>query len=146
MRLAVILFSVVLLSSCSSLESASKQASSLVSLDSLIGKNWQLSKLVGVDNLSSVFGGGLPSLNFSGDGKVSGSDGCNNFSGAVPTDALMNGKLDMSTLASTRRACDFKRPDALNNAFKNVSSFSLKDNKLQLLDSAKGLLAEYIAK
>jgi heat shock protein HslJ len=146
MRLAIILFSVLTLSACSSLESASKQASSLVNLDSLIGKNWQLSKLVGEDNLSSVFGGGLPSLNFTGDGKVSGSDGCNNFSGAVPKDDLMQGKLDLSSLGSTRKACDFKGPDALNSAFKNASSFSLKDNKLQLLDSAKGLLAEYVAK
>ena len=117
------------------------------SLTSLLGTNWELSSLAGIGNLGDSFKEGLPQLNFSNDGRISGTDGCNNISGGVTAEDLAAGKLDLSKLASTRRACgDDNGSNALQNAFQNTSSFNLKDNKLQLLSAGQSVLAEYIQK
>jgi len=118
------------------------KSKSATDLTSLFGVDWNLSSLTGVADLAASFDEGIPVLNFQENGKLSGTDGCNNISGMVSLDDLKAGKLDLSRLASTRRACSFKGPDAFQNALRNTTSYKLEDDKLQLLSSSQAVLAE----
>lgn len=74
----------------------------------LLGKidgEWLLEKLGGKD-VASMLGQGMkaPSLNFGKDGSISGFSGVNRLMGSVKAEDLMQGKLDLSRLASTKMA------------------------------------------
>lgn len=121
--------------------------SNLGSLGSLVQNPWVLQSLGGVSDLTSMFGGKLPSLNFSKDGKVSGNDGCNNLTGSMATDMLISGKLDFSKLASTKMACpDSKGSDAFNEMLGKATNFNINDNVLSLLDQDGSSLASFVPK
>ncbi len=65
--------------------------------------------------------------------KVFGSDGCNNYSGAIKK--ASDSELKFSPLVSTRKMCrNMEVPDAFNKAISKVSSYQLDGLKLTLLN------------
>lgn len=117
------------LSSCSSV-------SSLNPMQLLTGNNWVLSSLMG-GGLDMFSGGGLPSLGFGDDGKLTGSTGCNSFSGNFE----MNGtNLNLDPGAMTKKACPGEGENEFLDALKQVSNFKVSKDKLTLLDGASELM------
>jgi heat shock protein HslJ len=64
----------------------------------LDGTNWQL---LGLGSVGAVEGA-QPTLSFSADGKVSGSGGCNNYTGTVTTSGMA---IKFTGLAATKKSC-----------------------------------------
>ncbi len=64
----------------------------------LAGTNWQLLQL----GPNGAMSENLPTLSFSADGKVSGSGGCNTFSGPVTISGMA---IKFGPLAATKKAC-----------------------------------------
>ena len=75
----------------------------------LAGTNWQLLQLGPNGALSE----NLPTLSFSNDGKVSGSGGCNTFSGPVTISGMA---IKFGPLAATKKACS-EQVDAQEAAY-----------------------------
>ncbi len=72
--------------------------------------------------------------------EIKGNTSCNRFSAKI---AISNNKVKISDLSSTEMACrDMEVQNAFLEALKNISSFTLKENKLQLLDENQQLLIE----
>lgn len=99
----------------------------------MIGVTWQLSGFQKGGAAIDVAGGGL-TIQFSADGNVSGSAGCNNFVGGFTAGEA--GKLTLGTLASTKRLCT---PDSVNArendylmALQGVTDYSLSGGQLTL--------------
>lgn len=136
MKNVLILFLAVAMMSCNS-------KSKLSGLSSIIQNPWELSELMGNLDFGSLFGDQIPFLNFSGDGKVNGSDGCNNLMGNVGTDILNEGKLDLSQLASTQMACPQDGPDLFNQMLGQVKGFNITDGLLNLTDEVGNKLAAF---
>lgn len=103
-RLVPLLVSALLLSACSSTpgpSSASQQGSSDSSLSgAIVEQRWNL-LLMGTDERLSM--PETPFFQISGDGSVSGHDGCNRFTGSVTLGE--NQRIEFSELATTRMAC-----------------------------------------
>ena len=78
-------------------------------------------------------------LNFSEtDNKVSGHSGCNNFSGTYTVDG---DKISISQLAATRKYCpNLDSEQKLLTALTSATSFSIKENVLQLRNANKMLV------
>lgn len=106
---------------------------------SLTGTSWQLAELGGQP-------GGKQSLNFDASkGMVSGSGGCNNFTGAYQ----WSGKsLKMGPLASTRRACmddaSGKQENAYLQALDATRTWRV-EGKTLILSGDSGQLARFTA-
>ena len=72
--------------------------------------------------------------------EINGNTSCNRFSAKI---AVKNNKLEISELSSTEMLCkDMDVESAFLEALKSVSSYTLKEEKLQLLDENKKLLIE----
>ncbi|AWW31444.1 META domain-containing protein [Echinicola strongylocentroti] len=124
----LLLFLFLGFSSCSSV-------SNLNPLQMLTGNNWVLSSLMGGG--LDMFSGGLPSLGFTDDGKLSGSTGCNSFSGGYE----LNGTdINLNPGAMTKKACPGNGENQFIDALKNVSNFKVGKDKLTLLDGASELM------
>ncbi|WP_186757578.1 META domain-containing protein [Echinicola salinicaeni] len=115
-------------SSCSSV-------SNLNPLDLLTGNNWVLSSLMGGG--LDMFSGALPSLNFSENGGLTGSTGCNSFNGNFQ---LSGTGINLDPGAMTRKACPGDGENQFLSALKNVSKFKVAQDKLTLLDGAQELM------
>jgi len=108
----------------------------------MVGVNWQLAAFQQGGKAVDV-GTGL-TLEFSADGHVSGSGGCNSFNGDYTAGA--NGQLTISKLASTLKICS---PDEVNTretayfqALEAVATYALEgSSKLTLTTSAKDTLS-----
>jgi len=101
---------------------------------SLYGPQWKLASLDGVAPPESQ----TPTLLFGEDGKMSGSGGCNRFTGNY---TQKNGQLQTGNIAATKMAC---KGDNLENPFfaalsDNNFELQLKENRL-MLTSAKHTL------
>lgn len=84
-----------------------------------------------------MFSGGLPSLGFTDDGKLTGSTGCNSFSGGYE----LNGtNINLNPGAMTKKACPGNGENQFLDALKNVSNFKVGKDKLTLLDGASELM------
>nr|WP_232060315.1 META domain-containing protein [Halomonas hydrothermalis] len=112
--------SALLISACSSTsEQESTAAPENVSLSGpIVDQRWNL-LLVGTDERVSL--PNTPFFQIGRDGSVSGSDGCNQFTGSVSLGE--NQRIEFSQLASTRMACpnmeDAKRvTDMLDTAYR----------------------------
>jgi heat shock protein HslJ len=91
------------------------QSGAASAVGDMLGKidgEWVLDKLGGKD-IASMLGQGMkaPNLNFGKDGSVSGFSGVNRLAGSVNPEDLLQGKLDLSRLASTKMA---GTPEAMN--------------------------------
>jgi heat shock protein HslJ len=108
----------------------------------LIGKVWSLSELAGK---SLVTGSGI-TAQFSSDGKVSGSAGCNRYSGSYTVSG--NTITFPAPLASTMMMCDTAVMDqetAYLNALSQAQTYSVKTDQLTFFDSAGSTLGVYNA-
>jgi len=83
---------------------------------------------------SSVTDASKTELRFGGDGKVSGSTGCNNFTGSA---TIEGANVAFSPLAATRKACDqalMEQEGRIFGALQSVKSFAFAvDGRLNLL-------------
>jgi heat shock protein HslJ len=120
--------------------------SKLNTASKLVKNKWVLSSLTGSPDLGKLFGSNLPSLSFTKDGKISGSDGCNSLAGSIPPDLMSSGKLDLSKLSSTRKACNNEEgAKSLLGALTKTKNFKIDDNILNLLDGDGNNLASFIS-
>lgn len=72
--------------------------------------------------------------------EINGNTSCNRFSGKI---RVTNTKVEISKLSSTEMACrDTEVESAFLEALKRISYYSLKEDKLQLLDENQELLIE----
>ncbi|HUH28540.1 DUF4377 domain-containing protein [Gelidibacter sp.] len=72
--------------------------------------------------------------------EISGNTSCNRFSAKI---VVTDNKVDISELSSTEMICrDIEVETAFLDALANVTSYTLKDDKLQLLNDNKELLIE----
>ncbi len=102
---------------------------------SVTGKDWQLTMVVDGDKMLSPTAPVVASANFAGDGKVSGSNGCNSYFGTYTQNAE---NLTFSPLGATRMACINTGMDvenAFNNATGQVANWQISDGMLVLSDS-----------
>jgi heat shock protein HslJ len=84
-------------------------ASAPLSNPDLVGTDWALGDFPG-----QVLGDVRPTIAFSGDGTVSGTGGCNTFSGTYTTDGS---KLTFGPLAATQKACSPEAVSTLEGAY-----------------------------
>jgi len=108
----------------------------------LTGNSWTLSELSG----NALVSGSVITAQFSTDGKVSGSAGCNRYSGSYTTSG---NKISFpSPMASTMMMCDSAVMDqetAYLNALSNVKTYSVKNDQLTLFGSDGTTLGVYKA-
>ena len=99
---------------------------------SLSGATWRIYDMTG----GSVADAAKTELRIDPDGKVSGSTGCNRFTGSA---TIVGTSLAFAPLATTRMICDpalMTQEKGILAAFHSVTSFALvEDGKLNLLDA-----------
>ncbi|MFC1466661.1 MAG: META domain-containing protein [Candidatus Brachytrichaceae bacterium NZ_4S206] len=105
----------------------------------LAGTSWTLTTLGGQPTLQ----GATATLNFGADGRASGTDGCNAFSGGyeVSGDALTFGPL-----LGTLMACEasvMAQADAFRNALEQTARFTVANDALTLQDANGAALATF---
>ncbi len=125
---------IIALSACS----ASQQGSG----GDLTGSVWSLTELAGKPLVS---GSGI-TAQFSSDGKVSGSTGCNRYSGSYT--ASGNSIAFPSPLATTMMMCDapvMEQETAYLNALSQAKTYSVKSDQLTLFDDSGSILGVYQA-
>jgi heat shock protein HslJ len=107
----------------------------------LTGQVWALSEL----GRKSVMSGTNISALFTSGGKVSGSAGCNQYTGSY---TASGSSITFSTIASTMMMCDtpvMVQETAYLNALKDAKTYSVKSNQLSLFDASGSTLAVYNA-
>lgn len=107
---------------------------------SLAGSRWVLQRL-GSDALPAA---PLVTLDFSADGRISGSDGCNRYGGSVTVDGdtIRIGR----DLAGTLMACPGAieaRSRAYRDALRDAARFSVDNGRLSLQDESRQTLAVF---
>ena len=106
--------------------------------------NWQATHIFGEAIATQTT---TPNLSLDFDQKeVSGSDGCNNFRGAI--ERIAGSEIKFGTLASTKKLCpDMTVPDQFNKAMNQVAGYEVQENRLVFSDSAgREVLAFALAK
>jgi heat shock protein HslJ len=107
----------------------------------LAGTSWLLSSLNGQPAPADP----AITLSFGTGGQVSGSDGCNRYSGQATIDGTT---LTFGTLATTRRACPapiMEQANAYQTALSQTASYTVTVDQLTLLDTGGQSLAEFAA-
>lgn len=108
---------------------------------SLSGTTWRFYD-IGRDTLADA---SKTELRIDPDGKVSGSTGCNRFTG---TATIAGTNLTFSPLATTRMACEpglMRQESGILAALQSVKSFAfVKDGRLNLLDAGGGPVARLV--
>jgi heat shock protein HslJ len=103
----------------------------------LVGPEWQLSAYNnGRNAVQSVAIGSQPTATFGSDGTISGSGGCNNFSGTYQS---TGSTLSIGPLASTQKACDqpiMDQETAYLAALERTATYRFEDGRLVLVDSS----------
>lgn len=93
---------------------------------------WVLEEFIGKDrsakSLDQRFPNKKPTVTFQ-DNKVSGTNGCNNMTGAYVS---VGNKLTMQNIATTRMMCDGVDENAFNERFNAVNKYEIIDGKLVL--------------
>ncbi|RIK45616.1 MAG: hypothetical protein DCC58_05905 [Chloroflexi bacterium] len=106
----------------------------------LVGTNWGLDELGGADALAGV----SVTMRLTDDGQISGSSGCNRFTGTWQGGS--NRALTIGPVASTLMACS-DPVDAQEQAFlaalENTARYRIDDDELYLLDGSGAVLAEF---
>ena len=143
-NILLLLFTVLLISGCSSgTNKKTKQSPSVSKTDTTLdGSEWFLENLYGQPRLS-----GEPiSLHFAEQGKLSGSAGCNNYSGAYSRSST--GICQFSKITLTEKACQpaliMEQESMLIANLRKVTVCDLLDNKLLLKDEKGTVLATFI--
>ena len=108
----------------------------------LPGTSWVLVELDGAEPV----GDAAPSIAFAEDGTVSGSTGCNTFTGSVTIDGT---SLEFGPLATTRMACADASANEQEQAFllamEEVTSYTIDEDGRLVLEGESPLVFEVAA-
>jgi heat shock protein HslJ len=108
----------------------------------LPGTSWVLVELDGAEPV----GASAPSIVFAEDGTVSGSTGCNTFSGTATIDGS---SIELGPLATTRMACTDEAAGAQEQAFllalDGVTSYTIDEEGRLVLEGGAPLVFEVAA-
>lgn len=107
-------------------------------LSLLTENNWALSSLMGNGLDMNQFAGGIPSLDFLEDGKLSGFSGCNNFSGNF---SLEGTGIKLDPGAMTKKMCPGTGEQDYISALGKVGDLKIGKDKLTLLNGATELMS-----
>ena len=106
----------------------------------LVGTTWTLTTIASGDAVSSVLNGTEVTAAFTADATVSGSAGCNRYSGSY---TWTGDQLSFSPLASTKMACAddvMAQESAFLASMEQVASFAIEGSQLTLADGSGALL------
>jgi heat shock protein HslJ len=107
-------------------------------LTQLGGKEWNVTSLFGKPQDVDEITKGLPSLNFSDNGKLFGSTGCNNFTGSYKLDGT---KLSLDPGAMTKMFCPGDTEQDFLRAINQVTSLKMDGNTLNLLNGTSPVMS-----
>ncbi len=107
-------------------------------LTELGGTEWNVTSLLGKTLNANDLSKGLPSLNFSDNGKLFGSTGCNNFTGSYKLDGT---KLSLDPGAMTKMFCPGSTEQDFLNAINQVTNVKMDGNKLNLLNGTNTVMS-----
>ena len=107
-------------------------------LTQLVGTEWSVTSLLGKSLNAAEITKGLPSLNFSDNGKLFGSTGCNSFTGSYK---LGGTKLSLDPGAMTKMMCSDNTEQDFLNAINQVTNIKQNGNTLDLLNGAKTVMS-----
>jgi heat shock protein HslJ len=107
-------------------------------LTQLVGTEWSVTSLLGKSLNAAEITKGLPSLNFSDNGKLFGSTGCNNFTGSYKLEGT---KLSLDPGAMTKMMCSDNTEQDFLNAINQVTNIKQDGNTLDLLNGAKTVMS-----
>ncbi len=107
-------------------------------LTQLVGTEWSVTSLLGKSLNAADITKGLPSLNFSDNGKLFGSTGCNNFTGSYKLEGT---KLSLDPGAMTKMMCSDNTEQDFLNAINQVTNLKMDGNTLNLLNGAKTVMS-----
>ncbi len=108
----------------------------------LAGTSWQVTMYNnGKEAVVGVITGTKPTVVFGTDGTVSGTGGCNNFSGGA---TVGDGTIKIDPLASTRKACEspegvMAMESALLMALESAATYAISADKLELRTAANAI-------
>lgn len=107
-------------------------------MNTLTQNSWIVNSLLGKQLDPAAYMKGLPAMNFGADGKLTGSTGCNNFTGNFKLDGI-NVKLDPG--AMTRMACPGNGEADFLAAAQQVTNLKMNGNTLSLLNGATEVMS-----
>lgn len=107
-------------------------------LTQLGDKEWNVTSLLGNTLNVNDLEKGLPSLNFSEDGKLFGSTGCNNFTGSYKLDGT---KLSLNPGAMTKMFCPGDTEQNFLKAINQVTNLKMDGSTLNLLNGTKTVMS-----
>ncbi|HEX9252210.1 MAG TPA: META domain-containing protein [Ignavibacteriaceae bacterium] len=113
---------------------ACSTAGSITKLDDT---EWSVTSLLGKTLKADDMMKGLPSLNFSENGKLFGSTGCNNFTGSYKLDGT---KLSIDPGAMTKMFCPGDTEQDFLKAISRITNYKLEGNTLNLLDGTNAVM------
>ena len=118
----------ILLNACSSADLLTQLGGTEWNVTSLLGK------ILNADEMSK----GLPSLNFSDNGKLFGSTGCNNFTGSYKLDGA---NLSLDPGAMTKMFCPGETEQDFLKAISQVTNVKMDGSVLNLLNGEKTVMS-----
>jgi len=107
-------------------------------LTQLGGKEWNVTSLLGKTLIADDMIKGLPSLNFSENGKLFGSTGCNNFTGSYKLDGT---KVSFNPGAMTKMFCPESTEQDFLKAINEVTNVKMDGNTLNLLNGSNTVMS-----
>lgn len=107
-------------------------------LTQLEGTGWSVTSLLGKTLKADEMTNGLPSLNFSDNGKLFGSTGCNNFTGSYKLDGA---NLSLDPGAMTKMFCPGETEQDFLVAISQVTNVKMDGNVLNLLNREKTVMS-----
>ena len=129
LRMLFVIFSILLLvNACSSGDQ----------LTQLVGTEWSVTSLLGKSLNAADITKGLPSLNFSDNGKLFGSTGCNSFTGSYKLEGT---KLSLDPGAMTKMMCSDNTEQDFLNAIDQVTNVKMDGNTLNLLNGSNTVMS-----
>jgi len=112
----------------------------------LIGTEWALNSLAHGDTVSSVIAGTNVTAVFGNDGRITGSAGCNSYSGQY---TISGNTLAVSQLGSTKMHCTepgvMEQESTFLNHLASARSFSITGDQFELFDSSGKMLLAFRA-
>ena len=107
-------------------------------LTELVGTEWNVTSQLGKSLNAADITKGLPSLNFSDNGKLFGSTGCNSFTGSYKLEGT---KLSLDPGAMTKMMCSDNTEQDFLNAINQVTNVKMDGNTLNLLNGSKTVMS-----
>lgn len=102
------------------------------------GQQWNVTSLLGKSLTADDVMKNLPSLNFSDDGKLYGTTGCNNFTGSYKLDGT---KLSLNPGAMTKMMCPGSTEQDFLKAINQVTNLKMDGNTLNLLNGGSTVMS-----